>query len=250
MNSTPINAAPMNATPMNSSSQHADQPGSGRFTSVATISTVTPRQVLQRCRLMPVVCIDNANHAVPLANALLEGGINVIEITLRTPAALAAIEAIAAAVPDMWVGAGTLVRPEQINAIAQAGARFVLSPGATPAIHEAVRVQGMPFIPGVATASDIMLAMAAGLDAFKFFPAQSMGGVATLQAFAGPFADALFCPTGGIKPETAANFLSLDNVACVGGSWLTPAALLREQQWSAISALARQSLALLDGPVE
>lgn len=203
---------------------------------------LTARQVMFRCKLMPVVSIASAEQAVPLAEALLAGGIGVIEITLRTPAALAAIEQIARHVPEMWVGAGTLVRPEQVALVAQAGARFALSPGATPALLQAVLAQGLPFIPGVATASDIMQAMAAGFDAFKFFPAQPMGGVATLQAFAGPFADALFCPTGGIRPQTATTFLALDNVACVGGSWLTPPALLQEQRWQAITALARESL--------
>lgn len=206
---------------------------------------LTARDVLSRCPLMPVVNIDAAEHAVPLAEALLAGGINVIEITLRTPAALGAIERIARAVPEMWVGAGTIVRPQQIASVAQAGARFALSPGATPAVLAAMH--GLPFIPGVATASDIMQAMAVGLDAFKFFPAHSMGGVATLQAFSGPFAEALFCPTGGIRQDTAADYLALSNVACVGGSWLTPATLMRAQQWVEITALARQSLVALGG---
>lgn len=206
---------------------------------------LTARDVLSRCPLMPVVNIEAAEHAVPLAEALLAGGINVIEITLRTPAALVAIERIARAVPEMWVGAGTIVRPQQIASVAQAGAQFALSPGATPAVLAAIH--GLPFIPGVATASDIMQAMAAGLDAFKFFPAHSMGGIATLQAFAGPFAEALFCPTGGIRQETAADYLALSNVACVGGSWLTPATLMRAQQWAEITALARQSLLALGG---
>lgn len=205
----------------------------------------TARQVLLRCPLLPVVSIDTAEHAVPLAEALLAGGINVIEITLRTSVALAAIERIARSVPDMWVGAGTIVRPQQIASVAQAGARFALSPGATPAVLDAT--QGLPFIPGVATASDIMQAMAAGLDAFKFFPAHSMGGIATLQAFAGPFADALFCPTGGIRQETAADYLALANVACVGGSWLTPVTLMRASQWAEITALAKQSLLAVGG---
>lgn len=206
---------------------------------------LTARDVLNRCPLMPVVNIDAAEHAVPLAEALLAGGINVIEITLRTPAALGAIERIARSVPEMWVGAGTIVRPQQIASVAQAGARFALSPGATPAVLASTH--GLPFIPGVATASDIMQAMAVGLDAFKFFPAHSMGGIATLQAFSGPFAEALFCPTGGIRQETAADYLALSNVACVGGSWLTPATLMRAQQWAEITALARQSLLALGG---
>lgn len=206
---------------------------------------LTARDVLSRCPLMPVVNIDAAEHAVPLAEALLAGGINVIEITLRTPAALAAIERIARSVPEMWVGAGTIVRPQQIASVVQAGARFALSPGATPAVLAATH--GLPFIPGVATASDIMQAMAVGLDAFKFFPAHSMGGIATLQAFSGPFAEALFCPTGGIRQETAADYLALSNVACVGGSWLTPATLMRTQQWAEITALVRQSLLALGG---
>lgn len=207
---------------------------------------ITPRDVLIRCPLMPVVCIESPEHAVPLAEALLAGGINVIEITLRTPAALASIARIAHAVPGMWVGAGTLLRAEQMASVAQAGGKFALSPGVTPALAEAARVAALPFIPGVATASEIMVAMAAGFTAMKFFPAHSMGGVATLQAFAGPFAEALFCPTGGIRPETAKTYLALSNVACVGGSWLAPLPLMRAHAWSEITALARQSLQRLE----
>lgn len=203
---------------------------------------VTARQVLGRCKVMPVVSIDTAEHAVPLAEALLAGGVNVIEITLRTPAALAAIENIARHVPEMWVGAGTILFPQQLASVADAGSRFALSPGLTPAVLDAARAQTMPFIPGVATASDIMLGMAGGLDTFKFFPAGSAGGVASLQAFAGPFAGILFCPTGGIRPETAASYLAVPNVACVGGSWLTPASLMRSQSWREITDIARQSL--------
>lgn len=203
---------------------------------------VTSRQVLRRCKLMPVVSIESADHAVPLAEALLAGGVNVIEITLRTPPALAAIESIARHVPEMWVGAGTIVFPQQLASVADAGSRFALSPGLTPAVLEAAQAHSMPFIPGVATASDIMLGMAAGLDTFKFFPAESAGGVASLQAFAGPFAGILFCPTGGIRPDTAASYLAVSNVACVGGSWLTPAPLMRSQSWREITDIARQSM--------
>lgn len=206
---------------------------------------LTPRDVLRRCPLMPVVSIDASEQAVPLAEALLAGGINVIEITLRTPAALASIECIARALPEMWVGAGTIVRPLQMAQVAQAGARFALSPGATPAVL--ATASGVPLIPGVATASDIMLGMSAGFDTFKFFPAHSMGGIATLQAFGGPFADAVFCPTGGIRQDTAADYLALANVACVGGTWLTPPALMRAGQWREITALARHSLLLAGG---
>lgn len=213
-----------------------------------SIGAVTPRHVLGRCKLMPVVSIESADHAIPLAEALLAGGVNVIEITLRTPAALAAIENIARHVPEMWVGAGTIVYPQQLASVADAGSRFALSPGLTPAVLDAAQAQSMPFIPGVATASDIMLGMAAGLDTFKFFPAESAGGVASLQAFAGPFAGVLFCPTGGIRPDTAASYLAVSNVACVGGSWLTPAALMRSQSWGEITGIARQSLLRLQAP--
>jgi 2-dehydro-3-deoxyphosphogluconate aldolase/(4S)-4-hydroxy-2-oxoglutarate aldolase len=208
----------------------------------APSETITPRQVLSRCKLMPVVAIESAADAVPLAEALLAGGVNVIEITLRTPAALSAIEHIARHVPDMWVGAGTIVRPQQLADVASAGSRFALSPGLTQAVLDAARAQQIPFIPGIATASDIMLGMAAGLDTFKFFPADSSGGVATLQAFAGPFPGVLFCPTGGIRQETAASYLAVQNVACVGGSWLTPGQLLREKAWKSIAEIASHSL--------
>ncbi len=210
--------------------------------SASPAEAITPRQVLLRCKLMPVVAIESADDAVPLVEALLAGGVNVIEITLRTAAALSAIENIARHVPDMWVGAGTIVRPQQLADVASAGSRFALSPGVTPAVLDAARGQQMPFIPGIATASDIMLGMAVGLDTFKFFPADSSGGVATLQAFAGPFPDILFCPTGGIRQETAASYLAVQNVACVGGSWLTPGQLLRERAWKRITDIASRSL--------
>lgn len=208
---------------------------------------VTPRQVLSRCPIMPVVCITDVEQAVPLAQALLAGGISVIEITLRTPAALESIRRVAREVPGMLVGAGTVIQPDQLTQVQAAGAVFALSPGVTLPLLTAARHIGLPFIPGVATASDILQALTLGFDALKFFPAQAMGGVATLQAFAGPFAECVFCPTGGIRPDTARDFLALDNVVCVGGSWLAPAKLLQARDWAAISLLAQTSLQALDG---
>lgn len=201
-------------------------------------------EVLRAGPVIPVIVIEALAQAIPLAKALVAGGVRVLEVTLRTPVALAAIRAIAREVPEAIVGAGTLTRPEDFTEARDAGARFGVSPGLTPALVEAARESGLPLLPGVMTPSDVIAARLAGFRELKLFPAQQAGGVGMLQALAGPFPDATFCPTGGIAAETAPEFLALPNVACVGGSWLTPKAALTAGDWGAITALARQASAL------
>lgn len=202
------------------------------------------REILAASPVMPVIVIDEPASAVPLARALVAGGIRVLEVTLRTAAALDAIRAIVAEVPDALVGVGTIVSPADLDAARAAGARFGVSPGLIPALVEAARESGLPLLPGVMTPSDVIAARLAGFRELKLFPARQAGGVGMLQALAGPFPDATFCPTGGIAAETAPEFLALPNVACVGGSWLTPKAALTAGDWGAITALARQASAL------
>jgi 2-dehydro-3-deoxyphosphogluconate aldolase/(4S)-4-hydroxy-2-oxoglutarate aldolase len=201
-------------------------------------------EVLRAGPVIPVIVIEALAQAIPLAKALVAGGVRVLEVTLRTPVALAAIRAIAREVPEAIVGAGTLTRPEDFTEARDAGARFGVSPGLTPALVEAARESGLPLLPGVMTPSDVIAARLAGFRELKLFPARQAGGVGMLQALAGPFPDATFCPTGGIAAETAPEFLALPNVACVGGSWLTPKAALTAGDWGAITALARQASAL------
>lgn len=197
-----------------------------------------------KSRVIPVVVVRDPSHAVPMARALLEGGIDVIEITLRSDTALRAIAAIAREVPQMVLGAGTVTRAEQVAQVMAAGARFALSPGATPALLEAVTAQGLPFIPGVATPSEAMAVSDAGFDLAKCFPAAQLGGVETLKAWAGPLPQMRFCPTGGISSANMAQYLSLPNVAMVGGSWLTPAASVEAGDWGRIRDLAQAACAL------
>jgi len=194
--------------------------------------------------VIPVIVVEELAHAVPLAEALVAGGIRVLEVTLRTPAALAAIRAIAGEVPEAIVGVGTLTRPTDFADAKAAGARFGVSPGLTPALIEAARQTKLPLLPGVFTPSDVIAARMAGFGQLKLFPAQQAGGVGMLKALAGPFPDVTFCPTGGIAAETAPDFLALPNVACVGGSWLTPKAALVAGDWGRITELARQASAL------
>lgn len=207
------------------------------------MTQLTAKDVLELSPVMPVVVIEDAAAAEPLARALLAGGIRTIEITLRTPAALDAIGAIARAVPDIVVGAGTVLEPGDLDAAINAGARFALSPGGTPKLMKAARKRPIPFIPGVATASEIMRGLALGYECFKFFPAEQLGGAAALKAIAGPLPAARFCPTGGISLENARSYLALANVVCVGGSWLAPADKIAACDWSGIEALARGAAA-------
>ena len=194
--------------------------------------------------VIPVIVLQKVEEAVPLAQALVAGGVRVLEVTMRTPVALASIEAIAKAVPDAIVGAGTIRSAADARAARDAGSLFGVSPGYTPEVGRACKDAGLPLLPGVATSSEVMTAQADGLSFLKFFPAMQAGGIAMLKAFAGPFPDVVFCPTGGITFDTAASFLALPNVACVGGSWLVPDAALAARDWGAITALSRAAEAL------
>ena len=194
--------------------------------------------------VIPVIVLQRVEHAVPMARALVEGGVRVLEVTLRTPAALACIEAIARAVPEAIVGAGTLRTVADVRAARDAGCQFGVSPGYTLEIGAACREDQLPLLPGVATASEVMAANADGLTFLKFFPATAAGGVAMLKALAGPFPDVVFCPTGGITLETAPQFLALANVKVCGGSWLTPGDALDSGDWARVTRLAREASAL------
>lgn len=194
--------------------------------------------------VVPVVIVDEAAHAVPMARALVAGGIRAIEVTLRTPAALDAIRAIAAEVPEAVVGVGTVLDAHQLEAARVAGARFAVSPGVSPKLLDAADAGALPLLPGVATVSEAMSLLERGYRHLKLFPAVPVGGVALLKAWASPLPQLRFCPTGGIKPETARDFLALPNVACVGGSWLTPKDKLASGDWAGIEQLARAAAAL------
>ena len=197
---------------------------------------------MRRAPLIPVVVIKDWRHAAPLSRALAAGGVPVVEITLRTDQALDAIRA-ACEVTEAVVGAGTLLSPKDLEAAAAAGAKFGVSPGLTPDLLRTATDMGFPLLPGIAAASEIMTGLEHGYDRFKLFPAVSAGGYELLKAFGGPFTAVKFCPTGGITRETAAKYLSLDNVLCVGGSWLAPQAAMDAGDWSAIETLARDSVA-------
>ncbi len=186
--------------------------------------------------------IHKLEHAVPLANALLAGGIRVLEITLRTPVAVESIRAIRREVPDAIVGAGTVTRGEELDAVAAAGAAFAISPGLTAELLDAANRGPIPLIPGIATVSELMTGVARGYDHFKFFPAEAAGGVRMVQAIAGPFPGITFCPTGGITPANYREYLALDNVACVGGSWVAPQGAMDQGDWARITALAREAV--------
>lgn len=194
--------------------------------------------------VIPVVTLDDANDAAPLAHALLAGGLRTIEITLRTPAAPAAIRAVAKDAPEMIVGAGTVLTVRDLDAAIAAGARYALSPGATADLLRAAKNTPIPFIPGVATASEVMLGLDLGYTYFKFFPAEQLGGVAALKGIGAPLAAARFCPTGSITEEKAPAYLALSNVLCVGGSWIASTELIKARNWAAIEANARRAAAL------
>lgn len=210
--------------------------------------TLTALQVMQDAPVIPVIVLHDVAHAVPMARALVAGGIRMLEVTLRTPQALACMEAIARDVPEAVVGAGTVRSAADAQAAARAGARFAVSPGYTNRIGQACRDAGLPLLPGVATGSEILHAQEDGWQALKFFPALQAGGLAMLKAWAGPFGDARFCPTGGITPQNAADFLALPNVVCVGGSWLVPADALAQADWARITQLAREAAAQKSSP--
>ncbi|PUE51112.1 keto-deoxy-phosphogluconate aldolase [Limnohabitans sp. 2KL-17] len=202
---------------------------------------LTALQVMQDAPVIPVIVLNDVAHAVPMARALVAGGIRMLEVTLRTPQALACMEAIAKEVPGAVLGAGTVRSPADAAAAAKAGAQFAVSPGYTRAVGQACRDHGLSLLPGVATGSEIMMAQEDGYTELKFFPAIQAGGPAMLKAWSGPFFDVKFCPTGGVTPSNAADFFSLSNVACVGGSWLVPADALAQGDWARIEALAREA---------
>jgi 2-dehydro-3-deoxyphosphogluconate aldolase/(4S)-4-hydroxy-2-oxoglutarate aldolase len=202
---------------------------------------LTAQQVMQDAPVIPVIVLHDVAHAVPMARALLAGGIRMLEITLRTPQALACMEAIANEVEGAVVGAGSVRRPADAAAAVKAGARFAVSPGFTSSLGQACRDLQLPLLPGVASGSEIMMAQEEGYTELKFFPAMQAGGPAILKAWGGPFFDIRFCPTGGVTQTNAADFLSLPNVACVGGSWLVPADAMLQGDWKRIETLARQA---------
>jgi 2-dehydro-3-deoxyphosphogluconate aldolase/(4S)-4-hydroxy-2-oxoglutarate aldolase len=201
-------------------------------------------EIMRTGPVIPVMVIDRLEQAVPLARALVAGGVRVLEVTLRTSVALDAIEAIAREVEGALVGVGTLTWPEDLQRALDAGARFGVSPGLTPELIAAARACPLPLLPGVMTPSDVLAAQAAGYTELKLFPAQQAGGIGMLKALGGPFPDVTFCPTGGISAASAPDFLALPNVACVGGSWLTPRDAVEAGDWARIEALAREATAL------
>ena len=211
---------------------------------LTTTPLMTALQVMQDAPVIPVIVLNDPAHAVPMARALVAGGIRMLEVTLRTPQALACIEAIAREVPEAVVGAGTVRTRADVQAASMAGARFAVSPGYTFQIGQACRDAALPLLPGVATGGEIMMAMEDALTELKFFPAVQAGGMAMLKAWGGPFWDVTFCPTGGISLANAADFLALPNVACVGGSWLVPPDTLAQGDWARITQLARETVNL------
>src|SRR5512133_4149424 len=211
---------------------------------MTTQTPLTALQVMQDAPVIPVIVLNDVAHAVPMARALLAGGIRMLEGTLRTPQALACIEAIAREVPEAVVGAGTVRSAADAQAAAMAGARFAVSPGYTSAVGKACHELGLALLPGVATGSEIMAAQEDGYTALKFFPALQAGGIAMLKAWQGPFGDVKFCPTGGISGGNAGEFLRLSNVTCVGGSWLTPGEIVSRGDWAHITQIAQQAAGL------
>lgn len=203
-----------------------------------------PIDVMRDAPVIPVIVLEDVAHAVPLARALVAGGIRMLEVTLRTPVALACIERMVAEVPEAVVGVGTLRSAADAQAAKLAGARFGVSPGYTASLGHACREMGLPLLPGVATGSEILQALEGGYTELKFFPALQAGGLPMLKAWAGPFGEVRFCPTGGIGADNATEFLAQPNVACVGGSWLVPKAALQRQDWAAVTALAAAACAL------
>ena len=208
---------------------------------------LTALQVMQDAPVIPVIVLHDVAHAVPMARALLAGGVRMLEVTLRTPQALACMEAIARDVPEAVLGAGTVRSAADAQAAAMAGARFAVSPGYTHKVGQACHDLGLPLLPGVATGSEIMMCQEDGLTELKFFPAMQAGGLAMLKAWSGPFGEVRFCPTGGVTLANAPEFLALPNVICVGGSWLVPADALAAGDWARITRLAKETKGLRGG---
>lgn len=194
--------------------------------------------------VIPVMVINNVEQAVPLAHALVEGGLKVLEITLRTPAALESIQAIKAEVPDAIVGAGTIIDSRTLQQSIAAGAEFLVSPGVTDSLLDEALASGVPLLPGVITPSEVMRLLERGITAMKFFPAQAAGGIPMLKAIGAPLPQVTFCPTGGVNPGNARDYLALANVACVGGSWMAPASLVDAEDWTEIKRLAVEAAAI------
>lgn len=202
------------------------------------------RQIMATSPVMPVLVIEDAADAVPLAKALYAGGLKVLEITLRTDAALDSIKAIREELPEAIVGAGTVIDAKTLQAAEKAGSQFFVSPGLTDSLIDASRYSSVPLLPGVATPTEAMKLYEQGFNALKFFPAQAAGGTAMLKAISGPLPQLAFCPTGGINPDNASQYLALENVHCVGGSWMAPAQLVKEHKWKEIEAMAKVAASL------
>ena len=205
---------------------------------------LTADALMRTSPMIPVLVVDDVGAAPELASALAAGGLRVLEVTLRTPAGLAAIAVMAKAAPEAIVGAGTVLNAEQLKRAVDAGARFIVSPGLTEGVARAAEAAGVPLLAGVATAGDIMRGLDLGLTRFKFFPAETSGGAAAIAAFAGPFAEVAFCPTGGINAANAESYLSQKTVLCVGGGWVTPNGAMAAHDWARITDLAREATSL------
>ncbi|WP_439212207.1 bifunctional 4-hydroxy-2-oxoglutarate aldolase/2-dehydro-3-deoxy-phosphogluconate aldolase [Duffyella gerundensis] len=204
---------------------------------------VSAETVLKTGPVVPVIVVNDLKHAVPMAKALVAGGVRVLEVTLRTPVAMEALRAIIKEVPEAIVGAGTVLNTQQLHEVTEAGAQFVISPGITESLLKAATDGPIPLIPGISTVSELMTGMDYGLREFKFFPAEANGGVKALQAIAGPFPQVRFCPTGGITPANYRDYLALKSVLCIGGSWLVPSDALEQGDWNRITELAREAVA-------
>ncbi|WP_103530909.1 bifunctional 4-hydroxy-2-oxoglutarate aldolase/2-dehydro-3-deoxy-phosphogluconate aldolase [Streptomyces sp. SM11] len=214
------------------------------MTSSATPSAPSHASVLDLAPVVPVVVLHDAADAVPLARALVAGGLPAIEVTLRTPAALESIRAMAAEVPGAVVGAGTVISPQHVRDTVDAGARFLVSPGWTDALLEAMKASGVPFLPGVSTTSEVVALLERGVREMKFFPAEAAGGTAYLKALSAPLPQARFCPTGGISLASAPSYLALPNVGCVGGSWMVPGDAVAAKDWDRVARLAAEAATL------
>ncbi|QLE85644.1 MULTISPECIES: bifunctional 4-hydroxy-2-oxoglutarate aldolase/2-dehydro-3-deoxy-phosphogluconate aldolase [Shewanella] len=205
--------------------------------------SIQPQDIFKRSPIVPVMVINKIEDAVPLARALVAGGISVLEVTLRTPCALEAITKIAKEVPEAVVGAGTILNEEQLDQAVAAGAQFIITPGATVGLLKAAMKGTVPLIPGVASISEVMEGMSLGYSNFKFFPAEASGGVNALKAFSGPLANVRFCPTGGITPNSYKEYLALKNVDCIGGSWIAPTDAMEQGDWQRITDLCKEAIA-------
>ncbi|MEU0978591.1 bifunctional 4-hydroxy-2-oxoglutarate aldolase/2-dehydro-3-deoxy-phosphogluconate aldolase [Streptomyces griseus] len=214
------------------------------MTSSAAPTAPSDASVLDLAPVVPVVVLHDAADAVPLARALVAGGLPAIEVTLRTPAALDSIRAVAAEVPGAVIGAGTVISPEHVRDTVAAGARFLVSPGWTDALLEAMKASGVPFLPGVSTTSEVVALLERGVREMKFFPAEAAGGTAYLKALSAPLPQARFCPTGGISLASAPSYLALPNVGCVGGSWMVPGDAVAAKDWDRVARLAAEAAAL------